>query len=127
MQQQPEELFSFFEKAEDVPLFKGMECYFPTPLVGSFCEHLGFYYIINYSVKEKAYKLSIYDEEISSMMNGGARVNIGESVEYQADEYHFSEEDELYKTLYDCHFGFKAVEQAKTGIQKLMKGVTNGK
>ena len=106
--------FKFYKTLKKVPTFKEMKCYFDPPFIGIFQEVEGYYYIIK--IADKGFYVMQYDEEYSSMMNGGSIVNDQES-KYQADEYFFDEEQSMFAFLLKYDFGEFDIQK----VQKLLK------
>lgn len=93
-------MFKLYKTDKDIPLFKGMECYFSSPFLGWFNPEGNFYYIIIQSIEQNGYYLAVHDKALFSMMDGGC--DMGENWtkdRYQADEYGVFNKEELIEQL----------------------------
>lgn len=111
--------FKLYLKEQDVPKYKGMDCYFTPPFIGIFNSAESFYYII--MKKDNHYWVMMHDEAYMSSMNGGAIVENDKSCKYQADEYFFDTKKELRNFLLKCDFDHDAFIDLKNELKKMKK------
>ena len=109
--------FKKYTKSEDVPKYKGMECYFNTPFLMVSSERGGWYYILTY--RDGEYWVMMHDICLMSCMNGGTILEVGNPSRYQADEYMFETKAEFIKFLRSAGFDTETTDDIKIKIKKI--------